>query len=387
MKNKIFLLFPFLIIISVIAGLLLITPKPGLIKESAGNDNSSEYNNKISVINSDATPEFTASPSPTPEPKENIIENEKLIFSFMGDILLDSHVNSLIEQFGPRYILSDVKQVLTSSDVAMANFESPMSENGTRENDKQFAFRANPQNVNVLTEGGINVVALANNHILDFGTEALLDTFKFLKASNIRYAGAGENAETAYAPVYIDKNGVRTAFLSSSHVIPFLTWHPGDKKPGVSATYDPARVLSEIAKAKKNADIIVIYLHWGEEMKQMPENYQKSLARMYIDNGADIVIGSHPHVLQGLEFYKGKVIAYSLGNFIFTNQKMDTMILNVEIKDKKISKVQVVPSRIENFRPVLINDPAESKLYYSKLNDISFGVEIDSGGIVSQKSN
>ena len=110
-----------------------------------------------------------------------------------------------------------------------------------------------------------------------------------------------------------------------------VSWTAGENTPGLAVTYDPKRTLEEIASAKKQADIVVVYVHWGEERKEMPLDYQKNMARAYIDEGADIVVGSHPHVLQGLEFYKGKLIAYSLGNFIFTDSRKDTMVLQAEV--------------------------------------------------------
>jgi poly-gamma-glutamate synthesis protein (capsule biosynthesis protein) len=387
MKNKIYFLFPVLVILSVIAGFLLISPN--LNQNDKGSEINTDLNNNknVSTLRTDAV--STSAPSPTPTPyldiKGNSPDNQKVVLSFMGDVLLDSHVSTLIDQFGTSHILSDVKQVISSSDISMANFESPISDRGTKENNKQYTFRTKPQNVKVLTDGGINMLSLANNHIFDYGEDAFIDTLKHLKANNIRYAGAGENADGAYSPVYFNKNGVSTAILASSHVIPFVTWHPGTKKSGVSSTYDPVRLLAEIEKAKSNADIVVVYVHWGEEMNPVPVNYQKNLARMYIDKGADVVIGSHPHVLQGIEFYNGRIIAYSLGNFIFTNQTMESMILNIEVKQKEISKVQVIPSRIENFRPILIKDELESQEFYKKLNNISFGVEIDSTGTVKPK--
>lgn len=385
MKNKIYLLFPGLIVLSVLVGLLLLSPNLKQLDGVSEQNSTFDYSQKTSTNRSDTLSEFSLTPTPSPNATEKDLGSMKVIFSFMGDILLDSHVRTLIDQMGTRHILSDVKQVLSSSDVSMANFESPISERGIKENDKLYTFRVKPQNLKVLTEGGINLVALSNNHILDFGAEALLDTFSNLKDNNIRYAGAGENIYAAYAPVYFEIKGVRSAFLSSSHVIPFVAWHAGPNKPGVSSTYDPSRILSEIVKAKSKADIVVVYLHWGEEKSPMPVSYQKNLARMYIDKGADIVIGSHPHVLQGLEFYKGKIIAYSLGNFIFTNQNMETMILNVEIKEKEISKVQIIPCKIDNFRPVLIRDKSQTIQFFNKLKNISFGVQINSEGIVTSK--
>lgn len=323
--------------------------------------------------------------SPTPPIQKNGISSKNVTISFGGDVLLDGHVGDLIEQKGASHILEDVKLILLASDVNMVNLENPISERGTKEGDKQYTFKAKPRNLKVLTDGGINIVSLANNHVLDFGTDAFLDTLKHLKASNIRYVGAGEDDTSAYAPVYLDVKGTKLAFIAASHVIPFVSWHAGTKKPGVASTYEPTRVLSEIAKAKSKADIVAVYIHWGEEMNPYPLNYQKNLAKLYIDKGADIVVGSHPHVLQGIEYYKGKIIAYSLGNFIFTNIKRETMILRVEIKDKKLSQAKVIPCEINSYRPMHVKDNMKFKSMIDNLKKISFGVDISYDGIVKLK--
>ncbi|MCX7923986.1 MAG: CapA family protein [Clostridia bacterium] len=307
-------------------------------------------------------------------------------FSFGGDVLLADRVGNLIKQHGDGYILSDVKPVLQSADIAMVNFESPISTRGVREKDKQYTFRARPEHTSELTSAGIDIVTLANNHVLDFGIDALLDTFQNLDKHGILYAGAGRDIMRASEPVFITKNDTKVAIIASSHVIPFSTWAAGAKKPGVATTYNPSRIKEEIAKAKSQANVVAVYVHWGIEMKEKPVNYQKNLAKLYIDEGADIVIGSHPHVLQGLEFYKGKIIAYSLGNFVFTNYKKDTMILNIEAEKGKINEVKLIPCQINNCKPYLVKDTQRREAILEKVESISFDVDINAKGIAVPKS-
>lgn len=226
------------------------------------------------------------------------------------------------------------------------------------------------------------MVTLANNHILDFGLDALRDTVDILKDRKIGFVGAGEDVDEASKPQYITKNGCTVALVASSHVIPFVTWTAGVKKPGVATTYDPTRLLSEIEKARNNADIVVVYVHWGEEMAAMPVSYQKNLARMYIDKGADLVIGSHPHILQGLEYYKDKLICYSLGNFIFTNQQKDTAILTVDVIDKRITRIKLVPCEINNYRTILAEDPQKAQRILNTVKNLSFGADVLPDGTV-----
>lgn len=334
-----------------------------------------------SIVTSAVTPTPIPAPILTPQPTPSIVT-----LSFAGDVIFDSWVGSLIDQKGPAHVISDLKGIFHKSEISMVNLETPISLRGTKENDKQFTFRAKPEHINVLTEAGINMVTLANNHILDFGLDALRDTIDLLKDHNIGFVGAGEDVDEASRPRYVTKNDCTVAFVASSHVIPFVTWTAGVNKPGVASTYDPTRLLAEIEKARKAADIVVVYVHWGEEMVTMPVPYQKNLARMYIDKGADVVIGSHPHILQGLEFYKGKIISYSLGNFIFTNQKKDTAILNIEIRDKAISKIKMIPCEINNFRTALVEDPQKTQNILNTVKALSFGADILPDGTVVPSS-
>lgn len=312
-------------------------------------------------------------------------EEEIVKMSFAGDVLLASGVESLIEQNGTEFIISDVKEVFKESDISMVNLECAISERGTKAPDKQYTFRAKPKTLEVLKFSKMDVVSLANNHTLDFGVEALLDTFQNLKDYDIKYVGAGTNMDEASRPIFVNEKGIKIAFIASSHVIPVVSWTAGENTPGLAVTYDPKRILEEIASAKEQADIVIVYIHWGQERMETPLEYQKNLARAYIDNGADIVLGSHPHVLQGLEFYKDKVIAYSLGNFIFTDSRKDTMILKVEVNKLGVESVQIVPCRIENLRPIIIRDNNESEQLLKKIESLSFGVEIDIEGFVYAK--
>ena len=247
-------------------------------------------------------------PPNQPEPSLKIVVG--------GDVLLDRSVGRLIDRQGNDSIWGDVKSILNSADITMVNLENPLSHNGSREKDKQFTFRGKPEYVKALKSAGIDIVSLANNHIIDYGEIALLDTMKHLDGAGILYAGAGQNEDTASMPAYFDKGKIISAYLSSSHIIPFAHWRAGKGKPGVASAYDPARLLTEVKMASEKADVVLVYLHWGEELNTQPVQYQKKLAWMLIDAGADLVVGSHPHVIQGLEFYRGRLIAYSMGNLV-----------------------------------------------------------------------
>jgi poly-gamma-glutamate capsule biosynthesis protein CapA/YwtB (metallophosphatase superfamily) len=317
--------------------------------------------------------------------KEDIQAVGPVTLSLVGDILLDSSVGRLINQKGADFIMSDVMPIMKSSDILMANLENPIGTKGTKEQNKQFTFRAKPDSVNALTSAGLDIVSLANNHILDYGTEAMEETLGILDKNSISHVGAGQDINSASKPFFIKKNGNTIAFIASTHIIPSTTWAAGVQKPGVATTYDPTRIRAEISKARQKAGIVVVYIHWGEEMRVLPVSYQRNLAKIYIDEGADIVVGSHPHVLEGLEFYKGKLIAYSLGNFVFTNWKSNTMILNIKVKSNKINEVKIIPCQISNYRPKPIVNTISYNEALNKLRSISFNVKIGINGTVTQK--
>ncbi|KNY26210.1 CapA family protein [Pseudobacteroides cellulosolvens] len=346
---------------------------------------NSQAPGKSQAINS-PTKKHIATPIITTPTIAKTASNKKdtLTLSFAGDVLLDRSVANVIGSKGANFILSDVKPILSGADISMINLECPISTRGTKAKDKQYTFRAKPSSVDVLKSAGIDIVTLANNHVLDFGKDAMLDTFTYLDKAGIKYVGAGNNLDKASMAKYYNINGFNVAILGSSHVIPVVEWAAGKNKPGVATTYNPARLLSEINIAKKKADIVVVYLHWGTERNTKPDTYQRNLAKKYIDSGADLVIGSHPHVLQGFEYYKGKLIAYSLGNFVFTNVKNDTMILNVKFNKDKSFTASISPCSIDNYRPVVLKDKSKQTKLFDKLQQLSFSTKIDKKGVISK---
>jgi poly-gamma-glutamate synthesis protein (capsule biosynthesis protein) len=228
---------------------------------------------------------------------------------------------------------------------------------------------------------GIDVVSLANNHILDYGEEALLDTLDTLSNSPVVYGGAGRNIEEAKEVKYIEKENKKVAFICPSRVIPVSEWGATSDRPGLLTTYDPKMTIEQIELAENNADYTVVYVHWGLEHKEMPEEYQKTMAKQYIDAGADVVMGCHTHCLQGVEIYNGKPIVYSLGNFLFGGNIDRTMMVKVELGDE--IKTQLKPCKAVSYNTELVTDADKVSSFYEYYQGISFGVEIDSDGYVN----
>ncbi|WP_040951660.1 CapA family protein [Gorillibacterium massiliense] len=311
-------------------------------------------------------------------------DKDRIHLSFMGDVLLAGSVQKLLDQKGYDYPYQDVKSYIQQADFAIADLESPVTLRGDAQT-KEYVYRANPAALPSFKKAGFDLVTLANNHTIDYGEQGLLDTFDHLKANGIPYVGAGQDADEAYKPVILKAKGISIAFLGFSRIVPNGSWKAGPNHPGVAETYDYNKPVEAIKKAKAQADLVVVLPHWGIERQDTPEPYQKELARRYIDAGADLVVGDHPHVVQGFEQYKGKWIAYSLGNFIFTtNDKPktnDSMILQAACTQKGECSIEVLPIFTRMAKPERMQPDAAAALF-SRLSAVSYGAKLLKDGQV-----
>lgn len=302
---------------------------------------------------------------------------------FTGDVLLGSSVTNKYNAGGIDGILSKYLQTeLTEADIAMINQEFPFSSRGTPMPDKQYTFRADKSYVKVFEEMGVDVVSLANNHAMDYGAEALLDTFDALNEAGIPYAGAGTDKERAEEAILLERGGRTVGVLSASRVIPVVDWNIENSQPGMLCTYDSGALKAAIERTRPHCDYLVVYVHWGVEHQAYPEEYQRTLAQTYIDAGADLVVGSHPHVPQGIEYYQGKPIVYSLGNFIFNPNMSGTYALKVVWDESGESHLKVLPIETADSLTYGLEDDAALELYHY-IEEISFGVSIDGNGMVT----
>lgn len=322
--------------------------------------------------------------SPTHKPEARELETS---IGFVGDVLFGGKVADLLAQKGYSYPYSDVSHWLQQPDLTVANLETPITERGTPR-DKKYVFRSSPQALPELISSGIDAVSLANNHVLDYGEEGLIDTLHFLDEAGIHRMGAGKNSEEAYQPLFLNKKGVRIALFSFSRVLPDPSWAAGRNQPGIAAAYDPKLAIAAIEKAQRLADIVVVTVHWGVELKEQPEDYQQAIAHRFIDAGADLVVGTHPHVLQGLENYKGKWIAYSLGNFIFTSSTnsatQKTAILTATCTKEAKCSLHLRPIFTQWAHPVPMNE-ADGKKLIAHINRISINGLVQTNGNVMIK--
>ncbi len=261
---------------------------------------------------------------------------------FAGDAMLDRGVRKQIEKNqDPLYPFLLIADKLRSADFAFVNLEGPITDRGEKTG-SEYSFRFEPVGtINALKFAGIDAVSIANNHIFDYGQLGLTDTVAYLRASGIGYARNQESYEFALGKAKLE-------------LLAYTNLYPGQ--------FDLEKIASQISilKMLKASDLIIISMHWGEEYQSISNEYQQNIAHQLIDAGADLIIGHHPHVVQEIEEYRGKYIAYSLGNFIFdqyfSEDTMKGLMLEVKVADKKISEVNEIPIQItETYQPYIIS--------------------------------
>lgn len=326
--------------------------------------------------------------TPTPVEEENTgseTEGDIISLALVGDILPAARVLELMNQNGYDYPYSEVKAILSAADITAGNLESSITTRGTAADDKQYLFRAPPEVLPAMKEAGFDYLSLANNHTLDFGWEGLQDTMDYLDDVELQHSGSGNDDTEAFTPAYIESNGITVAFVSVTRVVPVTEWKADRKHPGLAEAYAPDRAVAAIKTAKENADLVVVMVHWGEERKETPVAHQTDLAYRFVDAGADLVVGSHPHVLQGFEAYKGKWIAYSLGNFVFSttasSKTSETGVLNAECNKEGVCSLKFQPMFATNSQPAPM-DAVKGNELLERLSALSFGATVKEDGSI-----
>lgn len=313
-------------------------------------------------------------------PEEPLVEDFTMLFT--GDVMIQ-RCTGIYDNQGINGVISDyIEEEMNAADMTMINNEFPFSTRGTQHPDKQFTFRVDPKYVSMLQDMGVDVASLANNHALDYQTDALLDSFTTLENGGIPYVGAGETKERAEEAVFVEASGRKVGVLSASRVIPVIEWNIENRQPGLFCTYDSTRLVERIKEVKEQSDYVVVFVHWGIERVAYPEEYQHNLAKQYIDAGADLVVGNHSHVPQGIEYYNGVPIIYCMGNFIFNEDMTDTYVTKVTWNAEGKTSLQVIPVDTKNYYTSELTGE-EAQAFYDYLESISFGVSIDEYGNVT----
>ena len=287
----------------------------------------------------------------------------------VGDIQLGRGVGRAIARSGPDYPFEHVAPLVRQADLAIFNLECAISEDGIPI-EKRYSFKAAPIAAAGLARAGFDVAILANNHSVDCGRRVLPETLSVLRSHNISPVGAGRSAAEAAAPLIVERSGLRIAVLARTFVLPDGVIYREDV-PTI-AVYDPDRIEQDVRAAARQADIVVVSLHWGIEYARQPQESQRRIARaagridmsasapnkfkrrLVEEVGADLVIGHHTHTPQPIERYRNGLIAYSLGNFVFDSHAEGGrrgLLLQCRVGADGVEDHEAIPIRIERAQP------------------------------------
>lgn len=305
--------------------------------------------------------------------------NEKITLFFVGDVMLDRGVKKEIEKYGGgdfKFPFLKISPFLKEADILVGNLEGPISDKGKKVG-SIYSFRMDPKAIEGLKFAGFDILSLANNHIFDYGREALEDTFLRLRDAGIDYLGGGFNEIEACSPKIKEIKETKIAFLAFTNLgSPF--WQAKSNTSGI-CWLDKENLEKGIKEAKSKSDLVIVLFHFGNEYEKKPNIEQKDFAHFAIDSGADLVVGHHPHVIQEIEEYKGKYIAYSLGNFVFdqafSKETMEGLILKVILEEKKIKEVSQIKFEINQYFQPEISDKEKEKSQTQKEEKPAFNVK------------
>lgn len=330
---------------------------------------------------------------------ENVIwkpcaSSEETTLAFTGDINfseryvttrhLDRCENGIYDCFS-----QDLLEIMNDVDIMMVNNEFTYSTRGKPLAGKAYTFRADPSRVELLDAFGTDIVNLANNHVYDFGSEALLDTISVLKEAKMPYVGAGANIEEASRPCYFICNGRKIAIVAATQIerSTNYTKEATESTPGVLKTLDAEKFVNVIQKAKKNSDIVIAFVHWGTEGDSHYGTDQYELAKEFVEAGADAIIGGHTHCLQGFEIMEEVPIIYSLGNFWFSSGTLDTGLATLTIDERGELSMGFIPCIQKSLKTSLVTDDAERRRILDFMQEHSAeGILVTEDGMVRREN-
>jgi len=287
------------------------------------------------------------------EPVVAVEEQQAITVKVVGDVMLSRKVGRLMNENGVDYPVKKVADYLADADFTFCNLESPISTKGTKLPGKGIWFRAEPYTVEALQMSGFDLVCLANNHMMDYQEPALLETGEILDEAGILHIGSGANKEEAAKIEITEVKGVKIAWIAYSEMADlfFSFEYPRrlraeEDKAGINS-YNIDNICADIKSVRDQVDIVIVTLHWGLEYQDYPQDYQTAHAHKMIDSGADLIIGHHPHCIQGMEAYKNGLIFYSLGNFIFdqdwSEQTKQGVTLKLTLNGFSWQEVEILP--------------------------------------------
>lgn len=329
--------------------------------------------------------------------RQTCSSSEQTVISFTGDMNFDDRTGTmqLLKKNGLSAAFSkDVRKLMAESDILMINNECTYSTGGEPLPGKAYTFRSDPANVSILKELGVDIVGIANNHVCDYGLEALSDTIRTLDEAGIPNVGAGNNLEEAKRPWYFVANGRKIAFVAATQIERTYNYtkEATDTTPGVLKTLNPDKYTEVIRQAKEHSDYVIAFVHWGTEGTNYYEADQTALAIRFAEAGADAIIGGHTHCLQGISYVEDVPVIYSLGNFWFGStptdgvNKKDTAIAQVIIDQDGSLGFRFIPCVQENRQTYLVTDEQEKARIIAFEQQLSNDVSIDADGYVTNNN-
>ena len=316
--------------------------------------------------------------------------NNEINLSFVGDVSLadDWYIMPKYDERGKKIygILSEsVVDIMTSADIMVANNEFTISNRGSKMPKKYYTFRGAPERLSIYYEMGVNLVTLANNHIYDYGKDAFLDALDALEEYDIPYVGAGRNIEEAKEPFYYIINGYKIAFVNATRAEKYiLTPEATETTGGVLRCYDPTTFINVIKEAKQQSDYVIALVHWGKEDSSQLEQVQLDTSKQYIEAGADVIVGTHAHTLQGIDFYQDKAIVYNIGDFIFNHETKDTGIFQIKIDNDGNLEYYFLPCKQHDKYTYLLTGEEHIRVL-NKMRKLSPNITITEEGEFYQK--
>lgn len=309
--------------------------------------------NTQAAVPSDRVPTLAPrSVSPTPAP------DVPITLAFTGDIMIGRTVNShmLTTPANDPFPFTSTAALLRSADLTIGNLECVISQLGAPV-PKSYNFRGDARAYDRLLNAGFDVLSVANNHSGDYGKDAFLDEFLTLPKRGLTPLGGGQNKQQAHQPVFKTVHGTTIGLLAYDEIIPF-SFAATATTPG-HAWLTAADLQTDLANARASCDFLIAFVHWGIEYVTTQNAHQRALAQTAIDAGADLVVGGHPHVIQPYEFYKGKLIVYSLGNFVFDGMYDEVVrrgnILTLTVHKNTMLSWKLIPTRIGDWgEPTLL---------------------------------
>lgn len=320
----------------------------------------------------DRTPSPTPSASSFPDAESAAAkENAEITLAFAGDVHFAERTLKLLDD--PATAIGPTSALLSAADVAMVNLETAITDGGVPE-PKQYHFRAPDTAFTALAEAGVDVTTMANNHSLDYGQSGLRDTFAAITRTGHPVVGIGRTDKEAFAPWVTEVRGTKVAFLGLSQIRERAPeWSARADRPGVASALDPAVAAAAVRAARAVADVVVVYLHWGQEGDQCPTPRMKTLATALAGAGADAIVSTHAHLLLGDGYLGRTYVQYGLGNFVwwwddaFSN---DTGVLSLTLRGRNVVRAELKPARISSTGqpvPVTGAEAARITAKYEKL--------------------